>query len=43
MDPNGSAAITLQDGILSLIFLPMPQIVPPVPAPQTIASIFPSH
>ena len=43
MLPIGSAPTIRVLGHFSLNFLEIPLIVPPVPTPRTIASIFPSH
>jgi len=43
MLPIGSAPTIIVLGLLSLIFLAIPAIVPPVPTPMTTASRFPSH
>jgi len=41
--PIGSEPTTIVFGLLYLIFLEIPAMVPPVPTPITTASSFPSH
>ena len=43
MEPRGSTPTTWQAGHFSLILRPMPEMVPPVPAPSTTMSTLPPH
>ena len=43
MEPRGSTPTTTQAGHFSLILRPMPEMVPPVPAPSTTMSTLPPH